>query len=663
MSGITDHLVCHVIKSKLDEYLYNESKESKESDRYLYGNPNILSDFARRHKEKDIKITDPVFVIIPMSGLGKRFQDAGINVYKALINLDAKSYNENGETEIINQSVLFHILDSYKTLSNKKFVFLINENHTEILTEINKYCNKTTIDFIACYLSKGQGPVDTIVQFFEKYPEYKTVTNKVIVNYCDFGTYNIDFNDLINTNDDGRIVCYTGFHPHMLGKDEYAYCDVNPYSNLVMYVREKYRCHTINLIDKSKGLTDDNIIKTYTDKQSEYTSNGIYYFKSMALLYEYSLLHINNPINKINEEYYVSTVYNDLVANNKHVTVYMSDYMLQWGTPHDIKMYNTWRNWFKNTTPKIHQADIYQSDYLIVPMAGKGSRFSECKDKNGKQEFALPKPLLPIKINGKDTPMVIAATKCLPNSKNVCYIGLKEHFPDYSDAYMSMMNVVNIRKDIQDCYSKCLSNTQQKKYFSEPFLSMTQQMDKKTENQTNCEIITIDQVTDGQSTTCMKKVEYLPDDASITITACDNGCIYDYDVCNKLYQECDIVVYSFNNNPTAELYPQMYAWLHVDDNGNLKQVSNKKKFSDESKNNQCIIGTMFFKKAKYFKQGYKYIKDNNIKTNNEYYVDDMLNYLISQGLKIKTLLVDQYLCWGTPNDYKTFKYWEKYYDC
>ena len=35
--------------------------------------------------------------------------------------------------------------------------------------------------------------------------------------------------------------------------------------------------------------------------------------------------------------------------------------------------------------------------------------------------------------------------------------------------------------------------------------------------------------------------------------------------------------------------------------------------------------------------------------------------LIGLGLKIKILEVKNYICWGTPNDYKTFIYWQSFF--
>ena len=65
-------------------------------------------------------------------------------------------------------------------------------------------------------------------KFFDR-KEIKDLINdndEVIVNYCDFGTY-WDYEDFLkhtrNRNADGAIPSYKGFHPHMLGKINYAF--------------------------------------------------------------------------------------------------------------------------------------------------------------------------------------------------------------------------------------------------------------------------------------------------------------------------------------------------------------------------------------------------------------------------------------------------------
>jgi len=69
---------------------------------------------------------------------------------------------------------------------------------------------------------------------------------------------------------------------------------------------------------------------------------------------------------------------------------------------------------------------------------------------------------------------------------------------------------------------------------------------------------------------------------------------------------------------------------------------------------------MLFKKSKYFLEGLDLIYKGDIRTNGEFYVDNLIVPLIEKGYKIKIFDVKNYLCWGTPNDYKTYNYWLDY---
>ena len=104
----------------------------------------------------------------------------------------------------------------------------------------------------------------------------------------------------------------------------------------------------------------------------------------------------------------------------------------------------------------------------------------------------------------------------------------------------------------------------------------------------------------------------------------------------------------------------MYAWLDVDEDDYIKRVSIKKPFND-CENKYAIIGTMLFKKGSQFIEGLELIYKNNIRTNGEFYVDNLIEPLINKGYKGKIFNVDYYLCWGTPNDYKTYNYWYDYF--
>lgn len=89
----------------------------------------------------------------------------------------------------------------------------------------------------------------------------------------------------------------------------------------------------------------------------------------------------------------------------------------------------------------------------------------------------------------------------------------------------------------------------------------------------------------------------------------------------------------------------MYAWLNVDDSNYIKKVSIKKPFYD-CENKYAIIGTMLFKKGKYFIEGLGQIYKENFITNGEFYVDNLIEPLIKKGYRCKIFNVDYYLCWA-----------------
>ena len=109
--------------------------------------------------------------------------------------------------------------------------------------------------------------------------------------------------------------------------------------------------------------------------------------------------------------------------------------------------------------------------------------------------------------------------------------------------------------------------------------------------------------------------------------------------------------------------PNMYAWMDVDNNNNIKHVSCKKFINGihDIKKSHVIIGTMFFRKAKYFINGLQKNYKENYRTNNEFYVDDVINQNIKDNLVVKVFEVDNYICWGTPDDYETYNYWQNFF--
>jgi NDP-sugar pyrophosphorylase family protein len=500
-----------------------------------------------------------VQIVIPMSGLGKRFVQAGYKDPKPLIPVDGKPMIE-------------HVIGLFP--GEPKVLAICNEDHlaqTNLCSELRRICPTITI---LSTLYRGLGPVDTVLLAGNLIDD----NDEVIVSYCDYGTqwnYRSFLQDMRSQHADGGIACYRGFHPHNLGKDFYA--TVRETDRWAQEVREK-GCFRANKMD-------------------DYTSNGTYYFRTGRILKEYCQRLMNSD-QTINGEYYMSLVYNPMLADGLRVRVFEIERMLQWGTPYDLEVYQMWSGCCRSP----QQTQIYAPGVTVLPMAGRGERFRM-------EGFTTPKPFLPIHGN----PMVVEALKCLPKTDELRIVTLREH------------------EDIQP-------------YFP------------------NADVTYLNVTTDGQATTCMLGLNDVMDETPLTITACDNGAIYDSSKLQALLEDpsVDVIVWSFHNNPTSKLYPHMYAWLDVDENNVLRDVSIKKPFADRP-NTHAIIGTMYFRQTKYFRKGYDYIVNHGIRTNGEFYVDNVLKPLVDMGLRVVIFPVDYYLCWGTPNDYKTYVYWDSYF--
>ena len=150
---------------------------------------------------------------------------------------------------------------------------------------------------------------------------------------------------------------------------------------------------------------------------------------------------------------------------------------------------------------------------------------------------------------------------------------------------------------------------------------------------------------------------------SLLVAATDNGMIYNQEKYKTLINDenVDAIIFTFRHHISSKNNPQMYGWVKVDDKKNAIGVSVKVPISDNPFEDHAIVGTFWFKKVEYFNKALKNLLDKNIRVNNEFYVDSLMGELIELGLNVKVFEVDDYICWGTPDDYETFVYWQSFF--
>lgn len=311
--------------------------------------------------------TDIMQIVIPMSGFGERFRRAGYAVPKPLIPVDGKP-------------IIAHVVDLFP--GETKFIFICNRDHlanpdyhmAEILRDI------APTGKIVPIAPHSLGPVNAVLQA----AEHIDPSEPTIVNYCDFTCYwhYDDFKRFVVESDaDGCIPAYRGFHPHSLGSTFYAY---TRHENLWM-----------TEIQEKKPFTDSPL--------EEYASSGTYYFKNGALCLEVLRAQVAED-RSVNGEFYVSLAYQVMANRHLKIAIYELQHFMQWGTPQDLREYQGWSNVFRRLASSDGRRARHDGA-ILLPMAGLGKRFSDAG-------YALPKPLVPV--SGR--PMVIQAVGDLPDT-------------------------------------------------------------------------------------------------------------------------------------------------------------------------------------------------------------------------------------------------------
>ena len=338
----------------------------------------------------------------------------------------------------------------------------------------------------------------------------------------------------------------------------------------------------------------------------EYASSGTYFFKSAKLMEKYFKKTIEKDLN-VKGEYYVSMSFKPMIEDKLKLNNFNLDYFMQWGTPEDLKEYNWYSNLFKAEAKKNNnQNKFLDNTTLLIPCAGEGKRFAD-------KGFSDPKPL--IKLSKK--PLLFNALDDLPNTSKKKFIFRKD---------MQKLNIMT--SHLKDLYP-------------------------------DADIQILNGKTKGQAHTCLLGLENIDLNKPLIISACDNGLIYDFSRLKGLISDetVDIIVWGCREYPGAIRSPKMFGWIE-EENKLIKKIHVKDIPNDKSKD-PIVTGTFYFKKSSIFKEIANQLISKKNKVNNEFYVDSCINNAIDMGYKVVFFEVDFYLCWGTPDELKTFNYWQE----
>ncbi len=241
----------------------------------------------------------------------------------------------------------------------------------------------------------------------------------------------------------------------------------------------------------------------------------------------------------------------------------------------------------------------------LMPMAGEGKRFFE-------GGYNVPKPFIDV----FGIPMAVRAAQALPAADKWIFVCRKEHITDFqAEAILSH-------------------------YFP------------------SAVIIPVEKTTDGQASTCMLAASEIPEDAILTIAPADEDMTYDRARYSAMMESPDVdaLVWTFRHNPAVLKKPDSYGWVKLlsPDHSLMESLSCKKAISDTPMDDHAVSGVFSFKKASIFFDAVARMRRENRRVNNEFYVDVAMDCIRLNGGKVHAFEVDDYICWGTPEDLERY---------
>ena len=367
------------------------------------------------------------------------------------------------------------------------------------------------------------------------------------------------------------------------------------------YIRE--RGGIVQDIQEKKPFTQN--------RMEEFASSGTYYFSSAELMlgaFEETVARDRS----VGGEYYVSLAYKSLLEAGQSTLVYPLQHFVQWGTPEDVDEYRLWSSAFESLAMTGRPSRRAQGT-VIIPMAGIGKRYLD-------QGYSLPKPF--IEVSGE--PMFLQSARDLTPAERYVFV---------------------VRREM-DCGE-----------------NLAEQIKTEFSDATVCYV---EALTEGQAITALRGVEALDfaDEKcgnSLTIAPSDSGALYDSAELERLILDpsIDVIVWGFRGYPNAERNPQMYGWVE-EQNGRVISISVKEPIGDP-KITPIVVGTFIFKRSSDFEASLQSLIDREGRVNSEYYIDSLINDAVQLGLSCKLFEITHYLNWGTPNDLRTYEYWQSFF--
>lgn len=230
---------------------------------------------------------------------------------------------------------------------------------------------------------------------------------------------------------------------------------------------------------------------------------------------------------------------------------------------------------------------------IVVPMAGRGSRFSNAG-------YKMPKPLI-----------------------------------DVHGHYMIEYVTKNLTPQIEHRFIYICQEEHLEKYQLEKYLRQIAP---------NCVVVTVDHITEGAACTVLLAEEYINSNDPLMIANSDQYIDTDINHYLRQMKNHDGLIMTMPANDPK------WSFIKVDEKNLVSMVREKEVIS-----NEATVGVYNYKHGKDFVKYAHLMIGKNIRVNNEFYVAPVYNEMIDAGMKITYFDVGEKMYGlGTPEDLREF---------
>jgi dTDP-glucose pyrophosphorylase len=151
--------------------------------------------------------------------------------------------------------------------------------------------------------------------------------------------------------------------------------------------------------------------------------------------------------------------------------------------------------------------------------------------------------------------------------------------------------------------------------------------------------------------------EHLDLELPTIVNYCDFSGVWSETELIKNLTKQDGLILTYQGFHPHRLRSNAYAYVKKDANDLVIDIQEKSSFTEDPLKEEVSSGTYGFKSARVMLSAIQKQLDNNISHSGEFYTSLTYIPMISEGLEIKSMLIEKFFQWGTPDDLEDFNFW------